>query len=105
MEGYQKYIIDDQEIERVIRSYPFLWKRPEARPQVCFIGCPHLSLKQLRDWAEKIASGLEKAGRRRVAVPTSYCAPRLMWWRPLKRIPPPTNNCWRPGRESPRSVR
>ena len=71
---YQKYVIDDQEIERVISSYPLMWKRPEAGPEVCFIGCPHLSLKQLRDWTEKISSGLESAGRRRVAVPTLLCA-------------------------------
>ena len=39
-ENYQTYIIDDQEIERVIRSYPLMWKQPKAKPKVCFIGCP-----------------------------------------------------------------
>ena len=48
-EGYRTYIIDDAELERVKRSYPVIWKDPAAAPQLCFVGCPHLTLEQLKD--------------------------------------------------------
>ena len=44
-EGYRTYIIDDAELERVKRSYPVIWKDPAAAPQLCFVGCPHLTLE------------------------------------------------------------
>lgn len=73
-EDYQTYIIDDQEIERVIRSYPLMWKQPGAKPKLCFIGCPHLSLQQLESWSDAIMGALAKAGRKKVAIPTILCA-------------------------------
>ena len=72
--NYRTYTIDDQEIERVIRSYPLMWKEAAAKPKVCFIGCPHLSLRQLGNWAEAITGTLAKAGRSKVAMPTILCA-------------------------------
>lgn len=73
-EGYQKYIIDDKELDRVMRSYPILWKDKDARPQQCFIGCPHLSLGQIRWWAQNIAAVLKKHGQERIKVDTMLCA-------------------------------
>lgn len=73
-EDYQTYVIDDQEIERVISSYPVIWKMQESKAKVCFIGCPHLSLRQLEDWTERITSALQSSKRKRVAVPTILCA-------------------------------
>ena len=73
-ENYRTYVIDDQEIERVINSYPLMWKKQEAKAKVCFIGCPHLSLKQLEDWTDRISSALQSSGRKRVAIPTILCA-------------------------------
>ncbi|MBA2132431.1 aconitase X [Capillibacterium thermochitinicola] len=73
-EDYQTYVIDDQEIERVIRSYPLMWKQPGAKPKLCFIGCPHLSLQQLESWSDAIMGALAKAGRKKVAIPTILCA-------------------------------
>ncbi len=72
--NYRTYTIDDQEIERVIRSYPLMWKEAAAKPRVCFIGCPHLSLRQLGNWTEAITGALVKAGRSKVAIPTILCA-------------------------------
>ena len=69
------YIIDDAELERVHREYPVIWKNPDAKPQLAFIGCPHLSLQQLTDWARAVLKGLEANGRKKVTVPTVFTAP------------------------------
>jgi len=69
------YIIDDAELERVKSSYPVMWKDPDATPKLCFVGCPHLSLKQLHDWTAALSSALAKTGRTRVAVPTVFTSP------------------------------
>lgn len=69
------YVIDDAELERVYRSYPVIWKKPDANPQLAFIGCPHLSLQQLTDWSRAVLKALEKNGRSKVAVPTVFTAP------------------------------
>ena len=75
----QVYVIDDTELERVMKSYPVIWKDTEAEPKLCFIGCPHLSLKQLEDWAEAIETGLKAQGRKKVAIPTVMtAAPAVM---------------------------
>ncbi|MBQ9664386.1 MAG: DUF521 domain-containing protein [Oscillospiraceae bacterium] len=73
-EDAQVYVIDDAELERVYRSYPVIWKKPGANPQLAFIGCPHLSLEQLTEWAKSVLRALEKNGRKKVAVPTVFTA-------------------------------
>ena len=69
------YVIDDAELERVHREYPVIWKKPDADPQLAFVGCPHLSLQQLTDWARAVLKGLEANGKKRVAVPSVFTAP------------------------------
>jgi predicted aconitase len=77
--GAQVYVIDDAELERVMKSYPVIWKDAEVAPKLCFIGCPHLSLKQLEDWTEAIETGLKAQGRKKVAIPTVMtAAPAVM---------------------------
>ena len=73
-EGAQTYVIDDAELTRVRASYPVMWKDPSAEPKLCFIGCPHLTLSQLRDWTHRISEGLAKTGRDRVRVKTVLTA-------------------------------
>ena len=41
------YVIDDAELTRVQANYPVMWKNPDAKPKLCFVGCPHMSLQQL----------------------------------------------------------
>ena len=43
-EGAPVYVVDDAEIRRVKDSYPCIWKDLNARPKLCFMGCPHMSL-------------------------------------------------------------
>ena len=69
------YVIDDEELERVYKNYPVIWKNPDAKPQLAFIGCPHLTLEQLTDWARRVLKGLEANGRKKVQVPTVFTAP------------------------------
>lgn len=73
-EGAQVYVIDDRELQRVKESYPCIWDEPEREAQLCFIGCPHLSVDQLDTWATRIDQALTDAGRRTVAVPTVLTA-------------------------------
>lgn len=73
-EGYRTYVIDDAELERVKRSYPVIWKDPAAAPQLCFVGCPHLTLEQLKEWTAKLTDALRAQNRLQVAVPTVFTA-------------------------------
>ena len=57
--GAKTYVIDDAELERVKAGYPVIWKNPDAKPKLCFIGCPHLSLSQLIGWTEKLEGALQ----------------------------------------------
>ena len=63
-------MIDDEELERVYKSYPLMWKKKDAKPGLCFIGCPHLTFDQLVSWCERLEEGLRAAGRRKVALRT-----------------------------------
>ena len=71
---YQTYVIDDAELARVYREYPVIWKNPNAKPKLCFMGCPHMSLNQLIDWTKKVDASLKAAGNRQVVIPTVFTA-------------------------------
>ena len=71
-EGAQVYVIDDAELQRVKDSYPVMWKNPDAKPKLCFIGCPHLSMEQLKDWTNRVEKGLAAAGNKKVQIPTVF---------------------------------
>ena len=73
-EGAEVYVIDDAELKRVKDSYPVIWKKPDAEPKLCFMGCPHMSLEQLKSWTDKVETALKEAGNRRVIVPTVFTA-------------------------------
>ena len=78
-EGAKEYVIDDAELLRVQENYPVIWKNPDATPKLCFVGCPHLSLAQLKDWTVKIESELEKNGKKKVTIPTVFtAAPKVL---------------------------
>ena len=73
-EGAEVYVIDDAELERVKASYPVMWKNADAKPKLCFMGCPHMTLKQLKDWTDKIEAGLAASGNKKVLIPTVFTA-------------------------------
>lgn len=70
----QVYVIDDAELERVKANYPVIWKNPGAKPKLCFIGCPHLSIYQLVGWTNKLEKALKDAGRTQVNIKTVMTA-------------------------------
>ena len=71
-EGAKVYVIDDAELQRVQDEYPVIWKNPNAKPKLCFVGCPHLSLQQLISWTEQVEAGLKENGRKKVCIPTVF---------------------------------
>ena len=73
-EGAQVYVVDDAELERVYKSYPVIWKNKDAKPKLCFMGCPHMSLEQLTDWTKKIQEALKAEGKTKVCIPTVFTA-------------------------------
>ncbi|MBO5837802.1 MAG: DUF521 domain-containing protein [Oscillospiraceae bacterium] len=78
-EGAREYIIDDAELERVQSEYPVIWKNPDAKPKLCFVGCPHLSLEQLKDWTVNVEAALAKSGKKKVVIPTVFtAAPKVL---------------------------
>lgn len=70
----KEYIIDDEELERVYKAYPVMWKKPDARANRCFIGCPHLTYTQLCDWTKKLCEGLKETGNKKVSMQTVLTA-------------------------------
>ena len=73
-EDAQIYVIDDAELQRVQDSYPVIWKNPDAKPKLCFMGCPHMSLEQLKSWTDKVEASLKEAGNEKVLIPTVFTA-------------------------------
>ncbi len=71
-EGAKTYVIDDAELQRVYNSYPVIWKNKDASPKLCFMGCPHMSLEQLKSWTVRVEDALREAGNKKVIVPTVF---------------------------------
>ncbi|MBQ8002734.1 MAG: DUF521 domain-containing protein, partial [Clostridia bacterium] len=73
-ENAKVYVVDDKELERVKSEYPVVWKNKDAKPKLCFIGCPHMSLEQMKDWTDRVENALKDAGNKKVLVPTVFTA-------------------------------
>ena len=69
------YVIDDAELKRVRDSYPCIWKDENADPELCFIGCPHMTLNQLKTWTANIEWELKIKKLKKITVPTVFTAP------------------------------
>ena len=73
-ENAKVYVIDDAELERVKSEYPVIWKNPDAKPELCFVGCPHMTITQLNEWTEAISEKLRANELDKVTVPTVFTA-------------------------------
>lgn len=69
-EDAKTYVIDDAELKRVMDKYPIVWKKKNAKPKLCFIGCPHLTLTELKAWIRVLHKGLEESGLKKPAIKT-----------------------------------
>ena len=74
-ENAQVYVIDEAELKRVKDSYPCIWKDANAKPKLCFVGCPHMTYSQLIDWTQKVEECLKASGKAKVCIPTVFTAP------------------------------
>ncbi|UCC64055.1 MAG: DUF521 domain-containing protein [Anaerolineae bacterium] len=80
--NYKTHFIDEQQLQDLLASYPVMWTDKGAKPDKCFIGCPHLSLQQLYWWTEKVHSTLQakkpalslSKDQGQLAVKTTVCA-------------------------------
>ncbi len=68
----QVYVIDDAELERVKASYPVIWKKKDAKPKLCFMGCPHMTLAQLNDWTDRLEKKLREKNLSKVRIKTVF---------------------------------
>lgn len=85
-ENAQVYVIDDAELARVKNSYPCVWKKLDATPKLCFMGCPHMTLQQLKDWTDRVEKALSAAQNKAVQIPTVFTsAPAVI--REFKKTP------------------
>ena len=73
-DNIQEYIIDDKELERVKNSYPVIWKNPDSKPKLCFMGCPHMTFKQLTDWTLALENKLKEKNKKKVSIKTVFTA-------------------------------
>ncbi len=73
-ENAKTYVIDDEELQRIYDSYPIVWKNKDSKPKLCFMGCPHMSLQQLKDWTDRVENALKEAGNSKVVIPTVFTA-------------------------------
>lgn len=73
-EDAKTYVIDDETLQQVYDHYPVIWKNKDAKPKLCFMGCPHMSLNQLISWTKKVEQGLKEAGNQKVVIPTVFTA-------------------------------
>ena len=71
-EGAKEFVVTDAVLEETRKNYPVMWKNPDAQPKLCFVGCPHMSLQQLKDWTDAVEQGLKAAGNKKVLIPTVF---------------------------------
>ena len=74
LDNAKEYVIDDAELERVKANYPVMWKNINAKPKLCFVGCPHLSLEQLQTWTIDIENNLKENNLKKITIPTVFTA-------------------------------
>ena len=75
VDGYQTYVIDDAEHERVRSTFENLWSDKKAKPTHCFIGCPHNTYHEIYTWGTNVTNALKERGQDKLAVPMYlFCA-------------------------------
>jgi hypothetical protein len=71
---HSTYLISEDELRGQFQSYPLLWTDRDAVPSRCYIGCPHLSLRQLIWWSDHLYKELQNRDQSKVSVETTLCA-------------------------------
>jgi predicted aconitase len=76
--GYQTYIIDDKEQQRVIDTFPNLWPEKDGDPTAAFIGCPHNTYHEVLKWGRLVTEALDAAGKEEAAIPVYMFMPNTV---------------------------
>jgi predicted aconitase len=76
--GYQTYVIDDKEQQRIIDSFPNLWPQKDDDPTAAFIGCPHNTYHEVIKWGKLVTEALDKAGKEETAIPVYMFMPNTV---------------------------
>ena len=71
-DNVQTFVITDEVLAQTKADYPVMWKNPDAQPKLCFVGCPHMSLQQLKDWTVAVEEGLKANRNKKVLIPTVF---------------------------------
>jgi predicted aconitase len=77
-EGYQTYVIDDAELDRVYATYPNPWPEDVKKPTAAYIGCPHNTYHELEIWSNAIHKAMKEAGKDEIAIPTAFMVSRVV---------------------------
>lgn len=72
--AHSKFTISDNELSSYFSAYPLLWSDCGQLPERCYIGCPHLSLRQLIWWSDHLYKELQNRDQSKVSVETTLCA-------------------------------
>ena len=74
-EGYETYVYDDAEEQKIIATFDNLWPEKDKGPTAAFIGCPHNTYYEVVKWGKLVTEALEKAGKEEAAIPVyMFCA-------------------------------
>jgi predicted aconitase len=74
LDDYNNIQIDESNLRQLGSVLSDSVLDPETKPERCFIGCPHLSTRQLNWWSEEILDRLKTQNKDRLAVDTVLCA-------------------------------
>ncbi len=75
VKGYQTYVYDDAEEQKIIATFGNLWPEKGGDPTAAFIGCPHNTYYETLKWGKLVTEALEKAGKEKAAIPVyMFCA-------------------------------
>lgn len=72
VQNSQTITIDEQEIEKVKANFELAWSNLDARPSLCYIGWPDLSLYQLVNWTNEIGWELKQNRRNKLKIKTVF---------------------------------
>ena len=78
VEGYQTYVIDDAEQQKIIATFENLWPEKDGDPTAAFIGCPHNTYHEVVKWGRKVTEALDKAGKKKAAIPVYMFTPNTV---------------------------
>ena len=78
VEGYETYVYDDAEEQKIIATFDNLWPEKDGDPTAAFIGCPHNTYHEMLKWGKLVTEALEKAGKEEAAIPVYMFCPNVV---------------------------